>query len=309
MKHGEKMKRLLAVFLALSMAWSGSTPGSGLSLVEAEENSETTVDESTEATPADSSEEDEQQEEQTQTDEKTEAEEEKNESEVEEEETKTEADLEDEETEEEASDKKASDKKASNKKASDEKALDEEESEEAEEDEEDEDEDKEKDKNKEHKHTYSYTSNCDGTHKVTCQDEDCDYEATEDCVDEDEDGNCDLCEETIKKPKKLLKSSSEAKLIADFNFDEVEADETMTGAGAKASGTYSVTKSYGTSGNALELDGSSQFLTVTKENGDSLLKGLDEVSISADVSFEHTATDWLFFSSDNTQARSESHLN
>lgn len=306
MKHGEKMKRLLAVFLALSMAWSGSTPGSGLSLVEAEENSETTVDESTEATPADSSEEDELQEEQTQADEKTEAEEEKNESEVEEEETKTEADSENEETEEEASDKKASNKKASDEKASDEKALDEEESEEAEEDE---DEDKEKDKNKEHKHTYSYTSNGDGTHKVTCQDEDCDYEATEDCVDEDEDGNCDLCEETIKKPKKLLKSSSEAKLIADFNFDEIEADETMTGAGAKATGTYSVTKSYGASGNAIELDGSSQFLTVTKENGDSLLKGLDEVSISADVSFERTATDWLFFSSDNTQARSESHLN
>ena len=45
MKHGEKMKRLLAVFLALAMAWSGSMPGSGLSLVQATETDETTVEE------------------------------------------------------------------------------------------------------------------------------------------------------------------------------------------------------------------------------------------------------------------------
>ena len=50
MKHGEKMKRLLAVSLALAMAWSGITPGTGLNLVQATETDETTVEENSSTT-------------------------------------------------------------------------------------------------------------------------------------------------------------------------------------------------------------------------------------------------------------------
>ena len=53
MKHGEKMKRLLAVSLALAMAWLGITPGTGLNLVQATETDETTVEEN--SSTADSS--------------------------------------------------------------------------------------------------------------------------------------------------------------------------------------------------------------------------------------------------------------
>ena len=118
----------------------------------------------------------------------------------------------------------------------------------------------------------------------------------------------DLDEEELLKEKKLLEEKEEEeelKLIANFDFENLSDNDDITGGGAKATGTYSVVDSYGESGKAISLsDSKKQFLNVTKENGDSLLKGCKSVSLSFDANVGRTGTDWLFYAAPNTNPQS-----
>ncbi len=300
MKHGEKMKRLLAVMLALVLAWSGVLPGSGLSLVQATEAEEstTTNDTTDEETVESDSSETESEDVVSENEETTEEAETSEESETSEE---TESSEETETTEESEVTETAEE--------SDETETTEEDSEETEEDESVVDgvisllSNLTSTEEEECEHEYVYTSNEDGaTHTVTCSN--CDYEATGDCVDEDGDGLCDLCGGEIEAQEE--ETETETTLLADFDFEDLENDAEISSENAKATGTYDIVDSYGNSGSAIELDGSSQYLTVTDSDGESLLAGLDEVSIAADVYFERSATDWLFYAAPNTNSQTYS---
>lgn len=96
---------------------------------------------------------------------------------------------------------------------------------------------------------------------------------------------------------------SSAKLLASFDFEDVSAGEDIVTTSAKASGSYSITESYDES-QALYLNGSSQYLTLTTSSGESLLAGCESVSVSVDVNFLRTGTDWLFYAAPNTTAQS-----
>ena len=220
MKHDKKLKRTTALLLALALAWSGSVPDAGLSLVRATEATDAAVDDvdSTEETSEDATVDEE--------------------SETDDEATENQKEPTDEATEENNVDEDVDD------------------AEEAEE--------------------------------------------AEDELDEE-------LEEDELKEEKLLKSEeeekTELKLIADFDFEDLDEGETMTGASAKASGSYGITTSYDGS-QALSLNGSNQYLTVTTKDGDSLLGGYDSVSISADVQFLRTDANWLFYAAPDSNAQS-----
>ena len=86
-------------------------------------------------------------------------------------------------------------------------------------------------------------------------------------------------------------------VLADFDFDS-DVDG-FTGGKAKASGTYTLADSY--DGKALYLDGSaSNFLTVTDEDGGSLLTGLDELTISYEMKPDRTGTNWAMYAAPNS---------
>ncbi|MBQ8490245.1 MAG: LamG domain-containing protein, partial [Pseudobutyrivibrio sp.] len=228
MMQKENFKRLLATALALSMAWSGFTPGSGLSLVQATEAGETKQEESSE------------------------------------EKSQEESKASEEETSQSSEDaKEVPDSDSSAEDVADESTDDNE------------------------------------------SQKDVDEEA-----EEDEDAELD--EKELLEEEKLLKEKEDEeededklKLIADFDFENLEDNATITGGGAKATGTYSVVDSFGESGKAISLsDGKKQFLNVTKENGDSLLAGVKSVSISFDANIGRTGTDWLFYSAPNENPQS-----
>ena len=309
MKRKEKMKRLLAMLLAFALAWSGTAYDSGLLTVHATETDETVENDSSDSSQDNI---------ESETGEETES----NKEEAENEAAKSdEASNEDETATAEkssATDAKTTDAKTSETETTDaeseaeksttvkEKTVTEVEEEAAEK----EIKDSKLLTNKldsteeeECEHEYEYTSNKDGkTHKVTCKN--CDYEATEDCKDEDNDGICDLCKQELEVEED--EDTTELKLLADFDFENAEDDGDLSSKDAKASGSYDVIDSYGTSGSAIELDGSGQYLEVTDSNGDSLLTGLDSVSIAADVYFERSDTDWLFYSAPNKNSQTYS---
>ena len=89
-------------------------------------------------------------------------------------------------------------------------------------------------------------------------------------------------------------------LLADFSFDEEPTEgEGFTGGEAEAKGTYTLVDHEG-NGKALKLNGTDQFLTVTKEDGSSLLTGMDEVEVSFQMNPSTSATNWGFFAAPNT---------
>jgi len=90
-------------------------------------------------------------------------------------------------------------------------------------------------------------------------------------------------------------------IIAQFDFDDEAGG--FTGGGAKASGTYELKDSYDGAGKALYLNGSSQFLSVTKEDGSSLLTGLKEMTVSFEMKSDRTATNWPFYAAPSTVAQ------
>ena len=99
--------------------------------------------------------------------------------------------------------------------------------------------------------------------------------------------------------------AAEAKdsLIAEFTFDDATGSGDMTGGNAKATGTYTIVDSYAGGGKALHLNGSNQFLSLTKTDGSSLLTGLTELTISYEAKHERTATNWVAYAAPNTNAQ------
>ncbi|MBQ6462733.1 MAG: hypothetical protein IJJ59_05380, partial [Pseudobutyrivibrio sp.] len=101
--------------------------------------------------------------------------------------------------------------------------------------------------------------------------------------DSNENSDEELKEELEKDQKVLEKEEkeeekAEVKLIASFDFD----DETsgFSGEGAKAINHGVTVEDTDLIKNVAHFDGKSDYLEVTKENGDSLLTGKDEFTVS-----------------------------
>jgi len=101
---------------------------------------------------------------------------------------------------------------------------------------------------------------------------------------------------------------TEEKILADFNFD-TEADlgngaKGFASENAKASGSYTLQDSYNAkAGKALYLDGSaSNFLTVTDKEGNSLLAGVNEMTISYEFKPDRSDTNWVMYAAPNSSA-------
>ena len=90
----------------------------------------------------------------------------------------------------------------------------------------------------------------------------------------------------------------ESNVLADFNFDAAPAEgEGFDGGNATATGTYELVD-HGT-GKALKLNGTDQFLTVTDKDGNSLLTGVKELTVSFQMNPGQSATNWGFFAAPN----------
>lgn len=96
--------------------------------------------------------------------------------------------------------------------------------------------------------------------------------------------------------KDIQAAESENKsLLAEFTFDNEENG--FSGGKAKAEGNYTLVESYDSNaGNALHLDGTNQqWLKVTDLEGNSLLTGVDEMTVSYDIKNERDKTNWAFY--------------
>lgn len=89
--------------------------------------------------------------------------------------------------------------------------------------------------------------------------------------------------------------AAEPNLLVDMDFENLQADQEITGDHAKATGTYTIGKSYAVDGHALHLDGRGQFLNVTGLDGGSLLTGQKELTISYEAKHERTETNWIAY--------------
>lgn len=90
--------------------------------------------------------------------------------------------------------------------------------------------------------------------------------------------------------------------IADFDFDDQENG--FSGAGAVADKRGNVQLAEGEDGtNALSLNGTDAWLNVTKENGEMLLTGLNELTVSFDSYSEKEEGSWSFFAAPNADAQ------
>jgi hypothetical protein len=102
----------------------------------------------------------------------------------------------------------------------------------------------------------------------------------------------------------------ESTVLADFNFDAAPAEgEGFDGGNATATGTYELVD-HGT-GKALKLNGTDQFLTVTDKDGNSLLTGVKELTVSFQMNPGQSKTNWGFFAAPNVNQqtyRSEKYL-
>ena len=83
--------------------------------------------------------------------------------------------------------------------------------------------------------------------------------------------------------------------IARFSFDDEETGFGGNDAVAKTASTAELTED-AVAGKALKLDGTgTNYLTVTKENGDSLLTGLEELTISYWNKVDNDASNWVYY--------------
>ncbi len=101
------------------------------------------------------------------------------------------------------------------------------------------------------------------------------------------------------------------KVLAEFDFDDDESG--FSSESAKAVGSHALKQSYAESmGNALYLDGTSaNYLSVTDKEGNSLLAGQRELTISYDMKPDATSTNWVMYAApdDNKQVNnSEKYL-
>ena len=110
-------------------------------------------------------------------------------------------------------------------------------------------------------------------------------------------GNLEILEKAEYAYQKLTPQK-----LADFTFD----DEESGFAGGMAKGTNAgavVLSDEAKSGKALSLDGTgTNYVTVTDENGDALLSGLDAVTISYWSKVNNTNANWAFFAAPDETA-------
>lgn len=85
--------------------------------------------------------------------------------------------------------------------------------------------------------------------------------------------------------------------LLEFTFDDEETG--LIGGQAVAQGTYTIKKATG----VLYLDGKSNWLKVTKGNGDSLLTGREELTVSFAASPVSGNSNWCFFAAPNADAQ------
>jgi len=99
-------------------------------------------------------------------------------------------------------------------------------------------------------------------------------------------------------------ADTEPELLAEFDFDSQASDGVITGtnAAAKVNGNCQIKTKVGDN-TALYLDGGQNYLEVTGEDGSSLLKGQDEVTISFDTKAERTGTNWLYYAAPDTRTQ------
>lgn len=85
-------------------------------------------------------------------------------------------------------------------------------------------------------------------------------------------------------------------LLADFDFNSAATDNVFSGgkAIANAKGSYSLEK-LSTTDSALYLDGTDSYLDLTAANGDALLAGKENITISYDAKADKGSKSWSFF--------------
>ena len=96
----------------------------------------------------------------------------------------------------------------------------------------------------------------------------------------------------------IVEGTQDDSLLADFHFNDEETG--LTSEKARATGSYTLKESYDENGKALYLDGSaSNYLTVTDQDGKSLLTGAEELTISYEAKPDRTTTNWVMFAAPN----------
>lgn len=85
------------------------------------------------------------------------------------------------------------------------------------------------------------------------------------------------------------------KALVDFDFENLNANQEIVTDSAKATGTYGLSDSHAGGGKALSLNGTNQWLNITTREGQSLLTGLDELTISYDAKMPKNHVNWGFF--------------
>ena len=92
--------------------------------------------------------------------------------------------------------------------------------------------------------------------------------------------------------------------LVKFDFEDLSENAEITYKNAKATGEYSLAESYKGGGEALSLNGTGQFLDVKKKDGESLLTGEKELTVSYDAKLEKGAKGWILYASDSNKAPS-----
>ena len=96
----------------------------------------------------------------------------------------------------------------------------------------------------------------------------------------------------------------EPELLVSMDFEGLKEGEEIASAKALAKGGYTLADSYEGGGKALHLDGSAgQFLTVTGEDGGSLLAGVTEMTVSYEAKYDRDGTDWVMYAAPSGAAQ------
>lgn len=148
----------------------------------------------------------------------------------------------------------------------------------------------------------------EGTTEVTSEEE-----TTEEGSSEEETTEETTEEETTEEvltedvQLSLALEDDEVELLAYFDFEGIDKEGdtiTATEGDAKAKGSYALADSI-TGGKALELRADKkEFLSVTDDDGDSILKGVNEVTISYTAKQNTNGTNWIAFAAANDNAPS-----
>ena len=85
------------------------------------------------------------------------------------------------------------------------------------------------------------------------------------------------------------------KALVDFDFENLNANQEIVTDSAKATGTYGLSDSHAGGGQALSLNGKNQWLDIKTPAGESLLTGLNELTISYDAKMPKNHVNWGFF--------------